>query len=229
MSVAPRLLEQVKPLLHGRVVSGDARYCQKSLCLQVRAAGADSLFGVKANQPSLHEAIALLFRDPPPGEVFLTAQTVDKHGGRLERRQVRASATLAGYLQEAAWPEVGLVLEVEAWVSWPGHPMRPVRHEIRYFLSSLPAATPPTEVLRRVRQQWYIENRLHWPRDVTWAKTPARCAPAPRPRPWPPSATPSWGCSGATPSPTAPRPSAPAPGRPRCTSSACLVSPAHKL
>lgn len=167
LSVALRLLEQVQSLLAGRAVSGDALYYQKALCRQLRAAGADSLWEVKDNQPGLHEDIVLLFHEPPPGAVFLTAQTADKHGGRLERRQLRASATLADYLQAAGWPDVGLVLEVEAWVSWPQHPARPGRHAIRSFVSSLPAATPPAEALRQVRLPWHIEHRLHWPRDVT--------------------------------------------------------------
>lgn len=180
--MAPRLLEQVQPLLAGRVVSGDALYCQKRLCRQVRAAGADYLFAVKDNQPRLHEDIVLLFRAPPPGEGFLTAQTVDKHGGRLERRQLRASATLSGYLQEAGWPDVGLVLAVESWVSWPRHPERAGRHELRYFVSSLPATTSPAEALRRVRLHWHIENRLHWPRDVTLGEDACQVRSGPAPQ-----------------------------------------------
>jgi predicted transposase YbfD/YdcC len=182
LSVAPRLLEQVRPRLEGRLVSGDALYCQKSLCRQLRAAGAHFLFAVKDHQPSLHDDIRLLFHKPPPGEVFLTAQTVDKHGGRLERRHLRASATLGTYLREAGWPDVGLVLEVEAWVTWPCHPTRPQRHEIRYFVSSLPAATPPADALRRVRLHWQIENRLHWPRDVTLGEDACQVRSGPAPQ-----------------------------------------------
>jgi predicted transposase YbfD/YdcC len=165
--VVPRLLEQVQPLLAGRLVSGYALYCQKTLCRQLRAAGAHYLFAVNDNQPSLHEDVVLLFTEPPLGVVVVTAQTITKHGGRLERRQVPASACLAAYLQEADWPDAGLVLEVVSCVSWPRHPTRPVRHERRYFVSSLPATTPPATVLHRVRVYWHIENRLHWPRDVT--------------------------------------------------------------
>jgi predicted transposase YbfD/YdcC len=165
--VAPRLLEQVRPLLRGRLVTGDALYCQKALCRQLREAGADYLLAVKANQPDLLEDVALLFRDPPLGEHLLTAHSASKHGGRLEQRHLRASALLAAYLQEAGWPEVGLVLAVETTVRWPTHPTRPPRHEVRYFLSSLPATTPPAALLRFVRTHWHIENRLHWPRDVT--------------------------------------------------------------
>src|SRR5579859_2640159 len=57
LSVAPRLLEQMRPRLEGRLVSGDALYCQKNLCRQLRAAGAHFLFAVKDNQPSLHDDI----------------------------------------------------------------------------------------------------------------------------------------------------------------------------
>jgi hypothetical protein len=53
-------------------------------------------------------------------------------------------------LYHLLWLEVGLVLAVESWVRWPGHPARPTRHERRYFVSSLPADTLMAEVLQRV-------------------------------------------------------------------------------
>jgi hypothetical protein len=111
--------------------------------------------------------VALLFRDPPPGERLLRAQRATKHGGRLEHRWLRASTVLAACLQEAGWPDVGLVLAVETHVSWPAHPTCPPRQDVRYFLSSLPATAPPAALLRFVRTHWHIESRLHWPRDVT--------------------------------------------------------------
>ncbi len=163
--MAPRRLRQAQAALAGRVVSGDALYCQQALCRQLREADADYLFAVKGNQPTLLEDVTLLFTDPPPGERFLTARTVDKHGGRLEQRWLRASAALSTYLQVDGWVDAGLVLE--ATVCWPGQPDKPVRHEVRYFLSSLPATTSPARVLQAVRRHWHIENRLHWPRDVT--------------------------------------------------------------
>lgn len=167
LSVAPRLLRQVAQQVSGRLISGDALYCHKALCRQIRQAGGDYLFAVKANQPDLLDDLALLFRLPPPGERFLSARTVDKHGGRLEIRHLRASATLAAYLRTAGWPDAGLALAVETTVRWPRHPARPARHEERFFLSSLLAHTQPVDLLTFVRRHWHIENRLHWPRDVT--------------------------------------------------------------
>ena len=165
--MAPRLVRQIAPWLAGRVVSGDALYCQKTLCRQIVQAGGAYLFAVKANQPDLLDDVTLLFADPPPGEHFMTAVTVDKHGGRLEVRQVRASATLAAYLQTAGWPAAVLVLEVRSQVRWPQHPTRPVRQQVRYFLTSLPDTTPAATLLCQVRAHWHIENRLHYVRDVT--------------------------------------------------------------
>lgn len=217
--MAPRLLRRV-----GALVSADARYCQTA-----RAAGADYLLAVKANQPDLLDDVALLFRDPPPGEHFQVAQTVTKHGGRLEVRWLRASAALAAYLREADSPDVGLVLAVETQVSWPVRPARPPRHDGCYFLSSLPANTAPTALLRFVRAHWQIENRLRWPRDMTQGKMPVRCGSGVRPRRWPRCAMPCWARSTATLPPTAPAPFAPAPGRLRITSSPCLVCPPPKL
>jgi hypothetical protein len=59
------------------------------------------------------------------------------------------------------------VLEVATSVRWPGHPARPPRQEVRYFLSSLPATWRPLDLLALTRRHWHIEHRLHYVRDVT--------------------------------------------------------------
>jgi predicted transposase YbfD/YdcC len=164
LSVAPRLLRQVR--LRGRLVSGDALYCQRALCRQVGQAGGDYLFAIKDNQSTLLDDVAFLFAEPPVGERFLQAHTVSKHSGRLEERRLRASAALSAYLGESGWADVGLVLEVETVVRWPTQPARSPRREVRYFLSSLPPTVSPMTALQAVRRHWHIENRLHWPRDV---------------------------------------------------------------
>jgi predicted transposase YbfD/YdcC len=176
LGVAPRLLRRAEAAgaLRGRLVSGDALYCQKALCRQLREAGADYLFAVKANQPGLLDDVRLLFGEPPAGERFVEARTVDKHGGRLEERRLRASAALAEYLRAGGWADAGLALEVAATVRWPGQPERAERREVRYFLSSLGPATPPDEALRAVRRHWEVENRLHWPRDVVLGEDACR-------------------------------------------------------
>jgi hypothetical protein len=56
-------------LLEGRVVTGDAMFCQRDLCQQVIDSGGDYFVVVKDNQPELKEAIEAEFRPAfSPGE-----------------------------------------------------------------------------------------------------------------------------------------------------------------
>src|SRR5262249_8758554 len=63
LSVAPALLALVAR--RGRVVTGDALYCQRALSQQIQAAYGHYLFVIKANQPELLAEVALLFDRPP--------------------------------------------------------------------------------------------------------------------------------------------------------------------
>ena len=165
LTVAPHLLAQVP--LAGAVVTGDALYCQRALCAQVIAAGGDYLVFVKGNQPSLEEAITVLFDAPPPGEVFATARQRHRHGSRHELRRLRASTALTGYLD---WPGAAQVGRLErTWTERGRH-----GGETRHFVTSLPAAVGPATLLALARGHWGIENRLHYVRDVTLGEDASR-------------------------------------------------------
>jgi len=51
-----------KMVLKGKVITGDAMFCQRDLCEQILAADGDYLFSVKENQPDLKAAIVADFR-----------------------------------------------------------------------------------------------------------------------------------------------------------------------
>jgi predicted transposase YbfD/YdcC len=163
--VAPAVLAALP--LAGRLVTGDALYCQDTLCRQIRDALGDYLVIVKANQPDLYWAIATLFAEPPVGERFTTAVQWDQHGDRVERRQVWVSGALQGYLD---WPGVRQVLRVERRCLREGTWTR----EVRYAITSLGPAVGATTLLAHVRGHWAIENRLHWVRDVTFGEDACR-------------------------------------------------------
>ena len=162
------------------MVTGDALYCQRALCRLIRRKRGHYLLAVKANQPELFADVALLFEQPPPGERFATARSRDRHGDRYEVRTLRASSALVGYLD---WPGHRQVLQVVREVYAPAALTDPAaaaaaaarQREVRYFVTSLPAAASdrrtagghPDHLLRLVRCHWYIENRLHYVRDVT--------------------------------------------------------------
>src|SRR3990172_9536559 len=83
---APALLRALP--LEGRLVTGDALYCQRELCAQIGASGGDYLVIVKGNQRRLYEDISLLFSEPPPGEGFAVAKQWGRHGDRREVRRL---------------------------------------------------------------------------------------------------------------------------------------------
>ena len=49
-------------VLKGRLVTGDAAFCQRELCEQIVDSGGDYLFVVKDNQPELKSAVAADFQ-----------------------------------------------------------------------------------------------------------------------------------------------------------------------
>jgi len=67
---AKSALELLRGLvLRGRIVTGDAMFCQREVCQQVLDQGGHYLFVVKDNQPALKEAIAAEFSaDFSPGK-----------------------------------------------------------------------------------------------------------------------------------------------------------------
>jgi hypothetical protein len=59
------------------------------------------------------------------------AATTDKHGGRVERRRLRVTTMLAGYLD---WPGLAQVGRLERTVTVGGE----VTVEVQYLISSVP-------------------------------------------------------------------------------------------
>jgi predicted transposase YbfD/YdcC len=168
LTVAPALLDRID--WHGRVLTGDALFCQRDLCRQVVAAGGDYVLLVKENQPALYQATQLLF-DPPPALARAPkldrrmAQTLETgHGRTRERRQVVASTELNAYLD---WPHVAQVFRIER--TWREHGQ--ARRAVHYGITSLsPDTGPPARLLALKRGHWAIENGLHRCKDVTFGE-----------------------------------------------------------
>jgi predicted transposase YbfD/YdcC len=167
ITVAPKIVQTLD--LSGVVVTGDAMQAQRKLSAQIVDAHGDYVWTAKDNQPELREEIALLFApqqshpgwSAPPTD-FQQATTFNKGHGRLEKRTITVSSLLAGY---STFPYVAQVYQVESWAKLTGGRSQ---HEMRYGLTSLPAAVAsPDRLLELVRGQWQIENGLHYRRDMT--------------------------------------------------------------
>jgi predicted transposase YbfD/YdcC len=147
--------------VRGLVVTGDAQFCQTALSHLVAQRGGQYLWTVKDNQPDLLDDLRTLFAAPPPGERFAEAVARGRHGDRQERRTLRASAALNGYLR---WPHVGQVCAIERRVTRQGR----TTVDTGYAITSLsPDQADAERLLALCRGHWSIENRLHWVRDVT--------------------------------------------------------------
>jgi predicted transposase YbfD/YdcC len=168
LTVAPTLLRRVD--WHGRVLTGDALFCQRSLCQQVRQAGGDYLLTVKDNQGTLYRDLLFLF-DPPaefavdPLDDRRVASTLEYgHGRQHERRELIASTDLTTYLD---WPGLAQVFRVER--TWTEHD-RPKR-AVHYGITSLtPTHADADRLLALRRGHWTIENRLHRRKDVNFGE-----------------------------------------------------------
>ncbi len=168
LAVAYRLIAHID--WKGKVLTGDALYCQRCLCAAIVLAGGDYLFLVKANQPHLLEDLRVLFAPPAPakraGEGILRlperyAEEASKGHGRDEIRSIRVSSELQGY---SDWPGLDQVFEIRRQWQYKGE----WREEVRYGVSSLPATLGiPQRLLKLKRGHWSIENCVHYVKDVT--------------------------------------------------------------
>ncbi len=152
------------------MLTGDAVFCQRTLCQQVLDAGGDDLVLVKENQSTLSQDIHLLFDPPPalaraPVQDRRVVQTVEtRHGRTRERRELVASIDLTAYV---AWPGLAQVFRIER--TWREHGVS--KRALHYGITSLsPQAGPPDRLLALKRGHWSIENRLHRRKDVTFGE-----------------------------------------------------------
>ncbi len=160
----------------GKVISGDAMFCQRDFCQEVIDRGGDYLLTVKANQPGLEtdiaaglayemaaRSLAAAFSPEaaeavPPGRVVTT---VEKGHGRLEKRTIRVTTILT--LQQK-WPGLAQGFEITRERTEKGKKTV----EVVYGMTSLnPEKADAKRLLELSRQHWGIENGSHYVRDVT--------------------------------------------------------------
>ena len=157
LAVASRLMQHID--WKGKVLTGDALYCQRGLCSALRQAGGDYLFLVKGNQPQVLEDLRVLFAPLSPakraGEGVLRlpeqhAHTREKAHGRVDFRSIRVSSELKGY---SDWPGLEQVFEIRR--CW--HSKGVCKEALRYGVTSLPALNAiPERVLKLKRGHWTI-------------------------------------------------------------------------
>lgn len=180
---APTLLRYLD--LTGCVVTGDAMFTQRDLCIQIIEAGGHFVLPVKANQKTLQQAIADAFMPAsvarghqPIGleETFISQRSVGH--GRIETRYLTVTADLNEYLD---FPHVEQVFRLQRVIQHPA--TGEITYQVIFGMTSLSQEQcPPDKLLALIRSHWHIENRLHYVRDVSFHEDASRIRHAKRQR-----------------------------------------------
>ena len=169
ISAAPNLLKNVD--LAGKIVSGDAMHTQRNLSRQIVQAGGDYLWFVKRNQSALCQKLVTAFASSDSDTANgVTVTEHDKGHGRLEKRQLTASAQVTNTLD---WPYAAQCFVLHRTRTMCGSGK--VTEQTVYGITSLaPLEALPKTLLDLTRQHWNIENGLHYRRDVTFREDRCR-------------------------------------------------------
>lgn len=145
--------------LDGCVITVDAMHTQTDTAKAITAAGADYVFTVKGNQPTLYRALKKL----PWTTMPVGSQSTDRGHGRRATRTIKV-------LDAPAWigfAATAQVAQLRRTVTKAGKKTV----EVVYLITSATHATAsPATLAAWVQGHWAIENALHWVRDVTYAE-----------------------------------------------------------
>ncbi|MCP4410377.1 MAG: ISAs1 family transposase [Gammaproteobacteria bacterium] len=162
ITAIPKLLRLLE--LKGCIVTIDAMGCQRAIAEQIIDQIGDYVLGLKANQDTLHDAVADFFTVAQAkqfaGVVHDYVEEVDKDHGRLEIRRYYITEELCTLPAPRNWKGLRSIGMVERECLQGD--TRSV--EQRYFINSIPGQARP--FAHAVRGHWGVENPLHWRLEV---------------------------------------------------------------
>ena len=172
---APQLLSYLD--LTGCVVTGDAMFTQRELCIEIIEAGGHFVFPVKANQKLTQHAIADAFMPADVAKAHQVIrleedfdQSLNIGHGRIERRYITVTSDLNDYLD---FPHVQQVFRLQRLIQHQATGQ--LTYQVVFGITSLSQEQcSPQQLLEIVRSHWHIENRLHYVRDVTFREDASR-------------------------------------------------------
>jgi predicted transposase YbfD/YdcC len=146
--------------LHGCIITLDAMHTRSDTATAITAAGADYVFTVKANQPTLLKALKVL----PWNKVPRGSQSTEHGHGRRATRTIK----VIDVLNLPGWPHfagIAQVAQLRRTITRAGKKTV----EVVYLITSAAHHdAPPARPAAWVQGHRGIENRLHRVRDVTF-------------------------------------------------------------
>jgi predicted transposase YbfD/YdcC len=153
--------------LKGAIVTIDAMGCQRSICQQVIDQESDYVIGLKGNQGSLREDVAIFFDEHLErnigGQFVTSAEIIEADHGRIETRRCTVCSDTQWLINRHNWPGLNAVIMTEY--------TREIRKKIetvrRFYISSF--VDSPENMAQHIRNHWQVENCLHW--VLVWGDT----------------------------------------------------------
>jgi len=139
----------------GTVVVADALHCNQNSAKAVIKAEADYLFVVKDNVPVLKADIELYIHN----EDVPSYQTIEKNGGRIEKRTAYACSEIEWLDGKEKWENISCIGAIHREFEKNDQKSS----EWHYYISSV--SLSPEELLTHARLEWGVES-MHWMLDV---------------------------------------------------------------
>jgi len=153
------LLDEIE--IAGKVITADALLTQKAIAeYLVDERGADFVFTVKENQPTLKRTIAALALRTRRCDY----ETTDKGHGRLTTRRIWCDDALKA---SVTFPHVQQVFCIEREVTYLKKGLTTVE-AVYGVTSQAPEKAGPEKILAQNRKHWSVENKQHYVLDVTF-------------------------------------------------------------
>jgi len=153
--------------IKGKIITADAMHCQRDTCATITEQGGDYVLGLKENQRTLHEDVELYFVDGTTKEDMEEFTTVEKNGGRVEKRVCKKLKEIAWLKERHGWPGLNAVFSIERTISTSSR----VTTETSYYITS--ANESAEKLLRIAREHWNVES-MHWCLDVVFSEDKSR-------------------------------------------------------
>ena len=147
----------------GAVIVADALHCKKKSAEIVVEAGADYLFVVKDNEPTLKADIELYIQN----ENVPSHSTVELNGGRIERRTAYTADNIGWLEGKRGWKNLSGIGAIHRQFEKDGEKSS----EWHFYISS--ATLSPEELLHHARMEWRVES-MHWLLDVHFQEDKTR-------------------------------------------------------
>jgi len=141
----------------------------KKNCQSIVESGNHYIAAVKGNQPKLLEQVQKHF------QIEDQAESEETGHHRLEKRRVSVCKA-PDYFGD--WAGVASLIRVERYREYRGR----ITMQTHWYLSSLQGSA--SEFGARIRGHWGVENKVHYPKDVTFGEDRSRIRTEPLVQNW---------------------------------------------